>query len=135
MRVEPVHRGPWPVEEIAEVLVDRLDLSRPEAHGVAIRLRDVFCWRFETTDDQLDKGERALMWRLLVQGVVTTETHTRPHPEHGRPWRYHHWKLVPPGRLVDRSVEVEEQAKAPPEIGVYTELPADVWERRVAQPA
>lgn len=135
MRVEPEPSGRWPVEEMTSVLAERLDVERPEAHGLAIRLREVFGWRLEAHDKALEKQDRAFLWSLMLEGVVTTETRTRPHPEHGRPWRYHHWKLVPPEQAVAGTQPEATPSQAPPEIGVYDALPSDAWQRHAASPA
>ncbi len=129
MRVEPARGGAWPVEEMTGVLAQRLDVERPEAHGLVVRLREVLDWRLEITDNELEKDERAFLWSLLLEGVVTTETRTRPHPEHGRPWRYHHWMLVPPKQVIASSHQEDAPSKAPPEIGVYDQLPSGAWRR------
>ncbi len=135
MRVEPAPNGEWPVEEMTSVLAERLDVERPEAHRIAVQLRDVFGWRLEAYDNELEKKDRAFLWDLLLEGIVTTETRTRPHPEHGRPWRYHHWKLIPPEQAAAAKEPEATPENAPPEIGLYDQLPSDAWRRHAVSPA
>ncbi len=116
----------WSAEAVAEVLERRMDKSPEEAASTAGRLRDIFAGETTIEDTEVESDERAFLWSMMLEGLVTVETQHRPHPEHGRTWRYFYWHLVPPDRLSDREQEDEEEET------VYDELPQDVWRRQAA---
>jgi hypothetical protein len=114
----------WSPEAVAEALEASAGLDRDEAEGKARELADLFDGTGTIEDTEVEKDERALLWSLLLEGVVTVETETRPHPEHGRDWRYFYWHLVPPERLDETEDEAEEDST------VYDDLPNELWRRQ-----
>lgn len=116
----------WPTDDVAEVLQRRLELAEEDAHERAERLREIFDGETTIEDTEIEKDERAFLWSLLLEGLVTVETQHRPHPDHGRTWRYFYWHLVPPERLSQREDGEDEEPT------VYDELPPDIWRRHSA---
>lgn len=116
----------WPLDEVAEALERRLEMNEDDALATAEQLHEIFGDETVIEDTEVENDERAFLWSLLLEGVVTCETQHRPHPDHGRMWRYFYWHLVPPERLSTRG---EEEAKEPT---VYDELPPDAWRRTAA---
>lgn len=123
-QIEP---GDWPLEGVARVLEQRLGLPPDEAREEAERLLVIMQAGTTIEDTQIESDERSLLWNLMLEGVVTMETQHRPHPDHGRTWRYFYWHLVPPERLVEDEDEAGEEST------VYDDLPEGAWER--ADPA
>lgn len=116
----------WSREAVATALRERDELSPEEARRRAHRLAKVFDGKGTIEDDEVEKDERAFLWSMLLDGLVTVETETRPHPDHGRPWRYFFWHLVSPDRLADRTEEEPEEPT------VYDELPSGAWKRETS---
>lgn len=116
----------WPTEELAEVLQRRLEMTPEDATSTAERLRDLFGGETTIEDTEVESDERAFLWSLLLEGVVTVETQHRPHPDHGKMWRYFYWHLVPPERLSERDGDEAEEST------VYDELPPEIWRRHAA---
>lgn len=117
---------PWPLDAVAAVLEQRLEVPAEDAQETAERLEGIFDGETVVEDTEIEKDERALLWSLLLEGVVTCETQHRPHPDHGRMWRYFYWHLVPPERLADREQDTDEETT------VYDEIPPDAWRRHAA---
>ncbi|MDX1611476.1 MAG: hypothetical protein R3185_03840, partial [Candidatus Thermoplasmatota archaeon] len=120
----------WPLEDLASALTRRMELEQEDAREMAEAICQLFQGTFSMEDNGLEKPDRALLWELMVNGVVTMDSETRPHPEHGRPWRYYTWHLVPPERLL-AGPPPEPAVEPEPELGeaglVYQELPAIAW--------
>lgn len=116
----------WPTDAVAEVLERRMEMAPEDATETAERLQEIFDGESVIEDTEIESEQRAFLWSLLLEGVVTVETQHRPHPDHGRMWRYFYWHLVPPERLSEREeAEPEEQT-------VYDEIPAEAWRRHAA---
>lgn len=113
----------WSADEVTEALQERTDRGAEEARQAADRLSELFADETTIEDDEIEKDERAFLWSMMLDGFVTVETEKRPHPDHGRTWRYFYWHLVPPDRLAKREAEEEGEDT------VYDELPADAWRR------
>jgi hypothetical protein len=115
--------GPWPVEDVAEVIEVVFDLTPEESKERADELKRLFQDQWTIEDTEIENEERSLLWEMMLKGVVTTETERRPHPDHGKMWRYFYWHLVPPERVESpEGAEDEEET-------VYDELPSGVWRR------
>jgi hypothetical protein len=119
--IEP---GDWPVEGVARVLEQRLGQPPDVAREQSERLLEIFHADTTIEDTEVESDERELLWDLMLAGLVTMETQHRPHPDHGRMWRYFYWHLVPPERLEEEDQEGEEEPT------VYDELPASAWRDR-----
>lgn len=103
-----------------------MELSSEEATESAERLREIFSGETVIEDTEIEKDERAFLWSLLLEGLVTVETQHRPHPDHGKMWRYFYWHLVPPERLSEREDADEDEST------VYDEIPAEAWRRHAS---
>ncbi len=119
--------GAWSIEAVAEVLEQSGETSPDEAKATAMRLGNIFGDETTIEDTEVESDERAFLWNMMLEGLVTVETQHRPHPEHGRTWRYFYWHLVPPQRLLEEETEEDEEEET-----VYDELPQDVWRRAAA---
>lgn len=120
----------WPLEDVAAVLEQRLEMDEEDAVSTAETLRDLFQRKLVIEDTEVESKERSFLWSLLLEGIITVETQTRPRPEDGRKWRYFYWHLVPPQRLLREQEESEADTQS-----VYDKLPEDVWQRPAAAPA
>lgn len=118
-----VKRGDWPLEDVARVLEQRTDLDPEEAREQAEELMVIFQAGTTIEDTQVESGERSTLWNLMLDGLVTMETEHRPHPDHGRMWRYFYWHLIPPERLKEDEEGAEEEST------VYDDLPKGAWKR------
>ncbi len=119
----------WPIDEVADVLARRMEMSEEDAQETAEQLAEIFHGEHVIEDTEVESKQRSFLWSMLLEGLVTVETQHRPHPEHGRTWRYFYWHLVPPERLHERSEPEDEEST------VYDELPVDAWRRRGGSPA
>lgn len=119
--IEP---GEWPIEGVARVLEQRFDYAPDVAREKAGRLLEIFHADWTIEDTEVESDERGMLWDLMLEGLVTMETQHRPHPDHGRTWRYFYWHLVPPERLEETDEGQEEEET------VYDELPAAAWRDR-----
>ena len=116
--------GDWPLEGVARVLEQRLDYPPDVAREEATRLLEIFQAGSTIEDTDVESDEREKLWDLMLEGLVTMETQHRPHPDHGRMWRYFYWHLVPPERLEEAEEDGEEEPT------VYDELPPSAWRDR-----
>lgn len=101
-----------------------MEIPADEARASAEKLYELFQGKQVIEDTEVESKQRAFLWNMMLQGVITVETQERPRPEDGRKWRYFYWHLVPPERLARSEAE-----DAPKDDTVYDELPATAWKR------
>lgn len=118
-----IERGDWPVEDVARVLERRLDQPPDVAREQSNKLLEIFHADTTIEDTEVESDERQFLWNLMLEGLVTMETEHRPHPDHGRMWRYFYWHLIPPERLLAHEEEDTEEST------VYDDLPRSAWKR------
>lgn len=118
-----IEAGDWPLEGVARLLEQRQDLPPDEAHERAEELMIIFQAGETIEDTDVESDERSLLWELMLEGIVTMETKQRPHPDHGRMWRYFFWHLIPPERLEEEGDGETEDST------VYDDLPRSAWKR------
>ncbi len=115
------------VEKLALAVEKQLGLEKEEAESIAGQIMAYFGFNGRIVDNNIDKSDRKLFYRLQEAGLLNSSWETLT-LHNGKNWRIYYWYFSE--QKIEEALE-DEQEK---EEDIYCSVPDEAWKMHSAVP-